>query len=107
MQKIEIEFGPVARGIYSALLWLTILVAIFLLPLLPYYLAFLLFLAIGLKPFLIQTKLYHLFQGFLIAKDEYNNQALRKGYLKRNGVAVAKKERHLVEMKRKLQSKQQ
>jgi len=59
----DIRFGPVARGIYIALLWMTVLLgavaadAAWARAWLPWHILLLLFLGIGLKPFLKRTGL--------------------------------------------------
>ena len=50
MAKQKWEWGPVAIGLYKALLWLTILVGIFIPRSLLWYAPLMLFLGFGLKP---------------------------------------------------------
>ena len=65
----EFQWGPVARGLYMALIALGALIALFVTPLFLYYVLFLLFLGFGLRPLLIATGL-HRFFGFLSAEVE-------------------------------------
>lgn len=51
----DFSYGPIAKGLYIALLGFTALAA--MTPFLIWYLLFLLFLGVGLKPFLIHTGL--------------------------------------------------
>lgn len=61
----EITFGPLARGIYIALMWLTVLLGAVAADTawarawLPWHILLLLFLGLGLKPLLRHTGLHH------------------------------------------------
>ena len=61
MIEDQFEYGPIAKGIFTALLWMTVLVAFAYPKALFIYIPFLQFLASGLKPLLIKTGLYHLY----------------------------------------------
>lgn len=53
----DFQYGLVARAIFVALLWLTALLGFVAPEWLPWHLALLLFLGLGLKPLLIRTGL--------------------------------------------------
>jgi len=61
MVEDQFEYGPVARGIFYGLVSLTILVGLLGTGPLLFYILFLQFLAMGLKPFLIKTGLYQIY----------------------------------------------
>lgn len=54
----QFEFGPVATGIYSGLLWTTLVVPLYSIDFFFWYVAVLLFLGLGLRPLLELTGLY-------------------------------------------------
>ena len=56
MKSNKFEYSALSIGLYKALLWLTIPIAFT--PLLLFYVPFLIFLGIGLRPFLEKTGLY-------------------------------------------------
>ena len=67
----DISFGPVARGIYITLLWLTMLLGAVAVDApwarawLPWHIALVLFLGLGLKPLLKHTKLRQVWLNFM------------------------------------------
>lgn len=70
LREPEMQWGPIARGIYIALLWLSIFLAWVTPTTLMYYIPFLIFLGLGLRPLLERTGLYRLFNILLEAVDE-------------------------------------
>ena len=60
IKEAQFTWGPLARGVYIALLMLSPLVGIFLWQWAGYYVLFLLFLGLFLRPLLEVTGLYHL-----------------------------------------------
>ena len=64
------EYGPLARGIFTGLLWLTVLIGFVAPNLLVYYLPLLLFLAFGFKTLLQKTGLYEWYLHFSEVKNE-------------------------------------
>ena len=72
MTEPEFQYGPVAKAIYIALLWFTVVFAF--IPdyahLLFYYIPFLIFLGIGLRPLLVHTGLYRHFSQLNHKLDE-------------------------------------
>ncbi|MEW5251119.1 hypothetical protein [Microbulbifer discodermiae] len=60
MKEVEFEYGPVSRGMFHALIALTILVPFIWLDKFLYYLGFLFFLGFGLRSFLRVTGLYRM-----------------------------------------------
>ncbi|MCL6416833.1 hypothetical protein MIB92_14325 [Aestuariirhabdus sp. Z084] len=70
----KFEYGPVSLGVFKALLWGTALVG-FIAPVsLTYYVAFLLFLAFGLRPLIERTGLFEYYQHFRCTLDERLNR---------------------------------
>ena len=63
MAEKQFEYGPLARGIYIALLWFTILIAWVAPAWLYHYVALLIFLGLGLRPLLEWSGLAHRFQS--------------------------------------------
>ncbi len=61
MHEPKFHYGPIAKGVYGGLWPLSILVAIIAIEMLGYYLIFLLFLGIGLRPVLEKTGMYDLY----------------------------------------------
>ena len=76
----EITFGPVARGIYFALLWITPLFGAVAMAApwarawLPWHLGLVLFLGLGLKPLLRYTGLHRRWQ-WLMAEAQKRHHA--------------------------------
>ncbi len=102
MKKLDFKYGPIAIGIYRAMLWLTILIAFVAFKFLVYYVPLLLFLGLGLRPFLLKTGLYSVYQRFLSNRDEKINQKLREGYNKRNAKKVSDLEKKREKMRKAL-----
>lgn len=88
MNGVDFKYGPVSIGIYKAMLWLTILIAFVGFNYLIYYVPLLLFLGLGLRPLLLKTGLYSVYQNFLSKRDEKINLELLQGYNKRNAKKV-------------------
>jgi hypothetical protein len=57
MGNEDFQWGPLARGLYIAMLWLTVLVGWHFSHLLYHYVALLIFLGLCLKPLLVVTGL--------------------------------------------------
>ncbi len=61
MSRDDFSWGPLARGIYIALLWLT-LVIVYIYPIhLIWYVSLLVFLGFFLRPLIISTGMHNLF----------------------------------------------
>tara|TARA_B110000908_G_C9815387_1_gene254787 strand:+ start:83 stop:406 length:324 start_codon:yes stop_codon:yes gene_type:complete len=61
MHKPKFQYGPIAKGVFGGLVPLSILVALFATDMIGYYLVFLAFLALGLKPILEKSGLYDVY----------------------------------------------
>lgn len=61
MREPKFEWGPLPRGIYIGMLWFTIVIGWHFTNLLIYYVPLLIFLGIGLRPFLEISGLYDFF----------------------------------------------
>ena len=59
----EFKYGPVSRGIYIALVSVTALVPLVKPEYFVHYIIFLLFLGFGLRPLLVKTGLYNLWNS--------------------------------------------
>lgn len=105
MRNSSFEYGAFAIGVYRALLWLVVLIAFTVPNVLIYYIPLMLFLGLGLRPFLISTGLYQIFQAFSAERDERINEKLRQGYYKSNAKKIDRQEIHLKEMKKKMMHK--
>jgi len=70
MAAPKVTYGPLARGVFYALVSLTIVVNIVFPQWTLYYLGFLIFLAVGLRPFLERSGLYSWYQHFSSAAGE-------------------------------------
>jgi len=88
------------------MLWLTLLIALVAYKLLLYYVPLLLFLGLGLRPFLLKTGIYTVYQKFLSTRDEKTNKKLRKGYNKRNSQKVSDLHNKSEKMRKALQPKE-
>ena len=64
------EYGPLARGIFMALVWLSPLVAVLSFELLAWHVALLAFLGLGLRPLLEKTGIHALWQALAAAWHE-------------------------------------
>lgn len=105
MNKSDFDYGPIAIGIFKALLWLTLVVVAINVYLLVIYVPFLLFLAFGLKPFLIKTGLAATYQGYSAQRADKANEKLRKAYYARNAETLDKRNKHLDDMRKKMAPK--
>lgn len=70
MHEHKYEYGPISRGIYMALIWVSLAIGMGWPKMLPYYLGFLLFLGLGLRPLLEKTGLADLFMHLVASTDE-------------------------------------
>jgi hypothetical protein len=66
----DFEYGIVPRAIFIGLCWITVLLGFTEPNWLPWHIALLLFLGLGLKPLLLKTGLYHGWLRFLVKVDE-------------------------------------
>lgn len=77
----DFQYGPLARGIYIALLWSTTILgfvgadAAWARHYLPWHLLLLVFLGLGLKPLLLRTGLYRLWQSWTAELQHRRNAA--------------------------------
>lgn len=60
MRERKLEFGPISRGIYLALISVAAVVSIYFPEVFFYYVLALVFLGLGLRPLLERTGLYDL-----------------------------------------------
>lgn len=105
MRGSNFEYGALTRGIYTAMLW-SVWVFVFVAPsYLVYYVPLLIFLGIGLKPLLIKTGFFSVYQNYLAKLDEKTNQKLLKGYRTRNTNKLEQLEKNREEMRKSLLSK--
>jgi len=74
MAERKFEYGPIARGIYIALLWLVVLTAVAFPELLLWHLLLVLFLGLGLRPLLEKTGLYALYAHVAVSFVERRNR---------------------------------
>ena len=65
----KFKWGPLAQGIYTAMLWLTVGLGWLYPNMLIYYIPLLIFLGLGLRPLIERTGLYEVFT-FLLVKIE-------------------------------------
>lgn len=70
MDKSDFQWGMLARSLYIAMLWFTLAIALINYKFLLYYGLLLLFLGLGLKPLLIHSGLYQLYNSLLIKADD-------------------------------------
>jgi len=70
MSEHKFEYGPVARGVYMAMVWLVILTAVAFPELLLWHLLLVLFLGLGLRPLLEKTGLYDLYAHVTVSIAE-------------------------------------
>ncbi len=89
MDKHKFEYGPLARGTFIALVALSTLVPLISWRYTGYYLAFLIFLAVGLRPLLESSGIYDLYQQLTIAA----RSKLDKGFLERRSAEIERKAR--------------
>lgn len=75
----EFEFGPVARGTYIALISLTALIPFIAPQYFLHYIVFLAFLGFGLRPFLVKTGLFNLWNTIgAAAQSKWDRNYLEK-----------------------------
>lgn len=89
MANHDFQWGPLARGLYIAMLWLTLLVGWHFGHLLYYYVGLLIFLGLCLKPLLLAT-------GLADRLGEISNRFSEgrwAGITRRRRAEVARKER--------------
>jgi hypothetical protein len=73
------EFGPVARGIYITLISLTALIPLIAPQYFLHYIVFLAFLGFGLRPFLVKTGLFNLWNTIgTAAQSKWDRKYLEK-----------------------------
>jgi len=101
----DFEYSTITIGIYKALLWLTILIALGNTSFLIIYISFLLFLGLGLKPILIKTGLAGKYQAYTAKRMDRENERLRRSNYKINAANIDKRDKHLEEMRKKLMPK--
>ena len=83
----EFEFGPFARGMYIALISVAALVPLTAPHYFFHYVAFLAFLAFGLRPFLVKTGLFSLWNSIAnIVQSKWD-----KNYLEKHAKEIDKK----------------
>lgn len=70
MAEPQFTWGPLARGLYTGMLWMTIIVAWHFDHYLYHYFALLIFLGLGLRPLLEKTGLYERFAAFMANREE-------------------------------------
>jgi hypothetical protein len=99
------EYGPLASGIYIAMLWFTLIVAVIDPYLLKYYAPLLLFLGLGLKPFLIKTGLAAKYQALTAIRKDRQNSKMRKGFYTRHPKKLEKRDKHIANMREKMRPK--
>lgn len=80
VKESEFEYGPVAKGIFIALVWGIFLVLAFYPEWLAAHMAFLVFVAVGLRPFLVYPGIYSAYSGlsFLIS-EKLSRKWVEKG----------------------------
>jgi len=105
VNKSTFEYSPLAKGIYTAMLWFTLVVLVINPFLLMVYGPILLFLGLGLKPFLIQTGLAEKYQALSAKRMDKLNNKLKQGYNARNANRLNNRDKHLNEMRNKLKPK--
>jgi len=105
VNKSTFEYGPFIKGTYTAMLWFTLVIIVINPFLLIAYFPLLLFLGLGLKPFLIQTGLAAKYQALSAKRMDRLNGKLKKGYYARKTKKLSKRDKHLEEMRRKMKPK--
>ena len=105
MNNSSFEYGPLTRGIYIALLWFTLIVAVINPYLLLFYVPLLLFLGLGLKSFLIKTGLAAKYQAFSAIRKDRQNTKMRQGFYTRHPKKLEKRDKHIENMRKKMRPK--
>ncbi len=72
MKEAQFYWGTFARACYIAAWWFCLLFGFTNPAVLFYYIPFLIFLGVGLRPLLEATGLYYLFQSVLLKRDDAN-----------------------------------
>jgi hypothetical protein len=80
----EFEYGPVAKGIFIALVCITPVILLLDYSYFFYYLLFLFFLGFGLRPFLVKSGLYALWHNMAGGAQEKWD----KGYLEKRAEEI-------------------
>jgi uncharacterized membrane protein len=80
MAERQFEYGPLVKGIYFGFVAVTLLVVLFATSWAAYYILFLLFLGLALRPFLEKTGLYRHYSALT---DIIHNRIYRKRYEKK------------------------
>jgi hypothetical protein len=70
MRGHRFEYGPLPRGVFIALVWMTPVVAIVWWDLLLWHLLLLAFLGLGLRPLLEKTGIHALYQHVMVTIEE-------------------------------------
>ena len=96
MGNHEFQYGPFAKGVFIALVSCGLLVPNYFPGYTTHYIVFILFLAFGLKPLLIYSRIYRLYDLLMMRVDDFrykkiNEQRAREVELKRRD----EKYRHL------------
>ncbi|WP_206485613.1 hypothetical protein [Thalassotalea sp. G2M2-11] len=105
LRRENFEYGPLARGIFIVMLW-GVWIFVFVAPFyLVYYVPLLLFVGLGLKPFLIKTGMFSVYQNYLLKRDERINETLKKGYRSRNSKKLDKAKYNREKMRKALEPK--
>lgn len=89
MSSKKFKYGPLAIGIYTALLTLLVVVMVGFPNLFIYYILLLLFLGIGLRPLIVKTGLYAFYQTLITTLVE----KLSKKYLQKRRKEIDRKRR--------------
>jgi hypothetical protein len=105
MTKNNFEYNLFARGIYITMLWGTWGVVFVVPTYLVYYVTLLVFLGIGLKPFILRTGIYDLYQKILFERSERANLRMKKAYFLRNEKKLRRDKVRRDKMKRALSPK--
>lgn len=89
MLEKQFEYGPVASGVFTALLWLTMLVGILWSEWLVAYVGFLIFLGLGLRPLLQVTGLVDRYSDLEATLEEF----IHRKHVNKRRQQIAMKER--------------
>jgi hypothetical protein len=89
MPDSKFEYGPISRGVYIALISATTLVPFFFMELLGHYLLLLVFLGFGLRPLLLKTGIYSMWQH----STESAHEKLNKKHTEKRSLEIERKVR--------------
>lgn len=79
VRESEFEFGPVARGVYIALISTAVPLSFVVRELFLYYVFFLLFLGFGLRPFLERSGIFRYWSALRVTvEDKWDKKYLEK-----------------------------